>query len=94
MFFIQFITSKQDKYGQKYWLAQDKREVYSKCLHAGKNVLRLRDNCVSVHVVMKSAEPYLKNGRNTTTENYFASINLKTLLKRKKKTHESIWSVE
>ena len=41
------------------------------------------DERVSDHVVMKLAEPYLKKGRNITTDNYFTSVKLAKLLKSK-----------
>ena len=83
--FTQFMTAKPDKYGQKYWLAIDKDSKYIvngfPCI--GKDELRSNKERVSGRVVMKLAEPYLKKGRNITTDNYFTSIKLAILSKSK-----------
>ena len=51
--------------------------------YVGKDESRSTDERVSDHVVMKLAEPYLKKGRNITTDNYFTSVKLAKLLKSK-----------
>ena len=83
--FTQFMASKPDKYGQKYWLAVDKDSKYvvNGFPYVGKAECRSTDERVSDHVVMKLAEPYLKKGRNITTDNYFTSVKLAKLLKSK-----------
>ena len=67
--FTQFMKSKPDKYGQKYWLAVDKDSKYvaNGFPYVGKDESRSTDERVSDHVVMKLAKPYLKKGRNITT---------------------------
>ena len=83
--FTQFMASKPDKYGQKCWLTVDKdsKQIVNGFLYVGKDELRSQEERVSDHVVMKLAEPYLQKGRNTTTDNYFASTKLANLLKSK-----------
>ena len=51
--------------------------------YVGKDESRSTDERVSDRVVMKLADPYLKKGRNITTDNYFASVKLAKLLKSK-----------
>ena len=60
--FTQFMESKQEEYGQKYWLAVDKGSKYivNGFPYVGKDELRSKEECVSDHVAMKPAEPYLK----------------------------------
>ena len=79
------MASKPDKYGQKYWLVVDKDSKYvaNGFPYIGKDELRSTNERVSDHVVMKLAEPYLKKGRNITTDNYFTSVKLANLLKSK-----------
>ena len=83
--FTQFMKSKPDKHGQKYWLAVDKdsRYVANGFPYVGKDESRSTDERVSDHVVMKLAESYLKKGRNITTDNHFTSVKLAKLLKSK-----------
>ena len=83
--FTQFMASKPDKYGQKYWLTVDKDSKYvaNSFPYVGKDESRSTDERVSDHVVMKLAEPYLKKEWNITTDNYFTSVKLAKLLKSK-----------
>ena len=83
--FTQFMPSNPDKYGQKYWLKVDKDSKYvaNGIPYVGKDESRSTDERVSDHVVMKLADPYLKKGRNITTDNYFTSVKLAKLLKSK-----------
>ena len=79
--FTQFMASKPDKYGQKYWLTVDKDSKYvaNSFPYVGKDESRSTDERVSDHVVMKLAEPYLKKERNITTD----KVKLVKLLKSK-----------
>jgi len=74
----QYIASKPDKYGIKFWLAVD---VKSKHLvngfpDLGKDETRPPGQRLADSVVMKLMTPYLGKGRNVTTDNYFTSLNL------------------
>ena len=64
---------KPDKYGQKYWLAVDKdcKYVVNGFPYVGRDETRSRDERVSDQVVMRLLKPYLKKGKNVTTDNYF-----------------------
>ena len=84
--FTQFMASKPDKYGQKYWLAVNKdcKYVVNGFPYVGRDETRSRDERVSDQVIMRLLKPYLKKGRNVTTDNYFISINLVTELQKYK----------
>lgn len=74
----QYIASKPDKFGIKFWLAVD---VASKYLvngfpYLGKDETRPAGVRLADHVVMKLMEPYTGKGRNVTTDNYFTSLSL------------------
>ena len=76
---------KPDKYGQKYWLvvSKDSKYVANGFPYVIKDEFQSTNERVSDHVVMKLAEPYLKKGRNITTDNYFISVKPANLLKSK-----------
>lgn len=83
--FTQYIASKPDKFGIKFWLAVD---VSSKYLvngfpYLGKDVQRPANESLSEHIVMKLMQPYLQKGRNVTTDNFFTSLNLAEKLQQK-----------
>lgn len=74
----QYIASKPDKFGIKFWLAVD---VSSKYLvngfpYLGKDETRPVGQRLADNVVMKLMEPYLGKGRNVTTDNFFTSLSL------------------
>lgn len=83
--FTQFMASKPDKFGQKYWLAVDKESKYliNGFPYVGKDATRSENDRVSDRVVMQLMGPYLNKGRNVTTDNYFTSVKLATQLKEK-----------
>ena len=59
--FTQFMASKPDKYGQKYWLAVDKDSKYvvNAFPYVGRDETRSRDERVFDQVVMRLLKPYL-----------------------------------
>ncbi|XP_073537704.1 uncharacterized protein [Phyllobates terribilis] len=71
--FTQYMPSKPDKYGHKYWLTVDKRSKYlaNGFPYLGKDDTRRAEDRLADHVVMKLLDPFLKKGRNVTTDNYF-----------------------
>ncbi|XP_073533062.1 uncharacterized protein [Phyllobates terribilis] len=83
--FTQYMPSKPDKYGHKYWLAVDKRSKYlaNGFPYLGKDDTRRAEDRLADHVVMKLLDPFLKKGRNVTTDNYFTSVKLAKQLKTK-----------
>ncbi|XP_073525350.1 uncharacterized protein [Phyllobates terribilis] len=83
--FTQYMPSKPDKYGHKYWLAVDKRSKYlaNGFPYLGKDDTRRAEDRLADHVVMKLLDPFLKKVRNVTTDNYFTSVKLAKQLKSK-----------
>lgn len=81
--FTQYIANKPDKFGIKFWLLADVDSKYmcNGFPYLGKDVMRPGDVRISEHVVMKLAEPFLKKGRNITTDNFFTSVSLAEKLK-------------
>ncbi|KAL2083869.1 hypothetical protein ACEWY4_019387 [Coilia grayii] len=76
--FLQYIASKPDKFGIKFWVACDLKTKYVcnilPCL--GKDPTWPRGERVSESVVMRLMEPFLDKGRNVTTDNFFTSLSL------------------
>ena len=76
--FIQYMASKPDKFGTKFWMAID---VKIKCLfsgfpYVGKDESRSGDVSVPIDVVMKLMAPLFKKGHKVTSDNYFTSLDL------------------
>ena len=86
--FTQYIPSKPDKFGVKFWLAVDVETNY--CVNGfpylGKDEHRPKDQSMSEYVVLKLMHPYLGKGRNVTTDNFFTSVKLAEKLKTRKTT--------
>lgn len=84
--FTQYIASKPDKFGVKFWLAVDAESNYllNGFPYLGKDNHRPADQSLSEHVVLKLMEPFLGKGRNVTTDNFFTSVKLAEKLKAKK----------
>lgn len=84
--FTQYIASKPDKFGIKFWLAADVKTKY--CLNGfpylGKDHSRPANQPLSEHVVLRFVEPFTGKGRNVTTDNFFTSVKLADKLKAKK----------
>ena len=83
--FTQYMASKPDKFGQKYWLAVDKESKYviNGFPYVRKDEMRSSTERVSDRVVMELMRPYLCKGRNVTTDSYFTSMKLANQLKVK-----------
>ncbi|KAK9686055.1 Transposase IS4 [Popillia japonica] len=84
--FMQFMGSKPDKYGQKFWLAVDKESKYTVngFPYLGKDDQRPINQRLGDHVVMKLMQPYLNKGRNVTCDNFFTSLALAETLETKR----------
>uniref|UniRef100_A0A674PP83 PiggyBac transposable element-derived protein domain-containing protein n=2 Tax=Takifugu rubripes TaxID=31033 RepID=A0A674PP83_TAKRU len=83
--FLQYIASKPDKFGIKFWVACDLKTKYVCNIlpYLGKDPTWPRGERVSESVVMRLMEPFLDEGRNVTTDNFFTSLSLaKRLLSR------------
>lgn len=81
--FTQYMANKPDKFGIKFWILADVNSKYmcNGFPYLGKDDMRPGDVRVSEHVVMKLAEPFLKKGRNITTDNFFTCVSLAEKLK-------------
>jgi hypothetical protein len=71
--FIQYMPSKPDKYGIKFWILVEVDSKFCLCIipYLGKDGHRV-DN-LGTHVIMKLMEPYFGLGYNVTTDNFFTS---------------------
>ncbi|KAF7640843.1 hypothetical protein LDENG_00010390, partial [Lucifuga dentata] len=69
--FIQYIASKPDKFGIKFWLAADVDTKYTVngAPYLGRDETHRPGQRLGGSVVLKMAEPYLGKGRNITTDN-------------------------
>ena len=83
--FTQYMASKPDKFGQKYWLAVDKesKHVINGFPYVGKDEIHSSTECVSDRAVMQLMRPYLCKERNVTIDSYFTSVKLANQLKTK-----------
>ncbi|RVE58527.1 hypothetical protein OJAV_G00210030 [Oryzias javanicus] len=76
--FLQYIASKPDKFGIKFWVACDLKSKYicNVFPYLGKDPSRPSGERLAENVVMKLMEPFLDKGRNVTTDNFFTSLHL------------------
>ncbi|XP_076841405.1 uncharacterized protein LOC143485760 [Brachyhypopomus gauderio] len=76
--FLQYIATKPDKFGIKFWIAADLKTKYmcNALPYLGKDSSRPKGERLSENVVMRLMEPYLDKGRTVTTDNYFTSLSL------------------
>ncbi|XP_027013443.2 piggyBac transposable element-derived protein 3-like [Tachysurus fulvidraco] len=86
--FTQYIATKPDKFGIKFWLATDLETKYV-CYaspYLGKDPSRQKGERLADSVVMNLMEPFLDAGRNVTTDNFFTSLSLANRLLERKTT--------
>jgi len=83
--FTQYMSSKPDKYGVKYWLATDAkiRYILNGFPYLGKDETRPQNRSLGEHVVLRLLEPFLHKGRNVTTDNFFTSVSLANELQKR-----------
>ena len=76
------MASKPEKYGQKHWLAVEKKSKYlvNGFPYLGINKTRPTNQRVADHVVIQLL---LSKGGNVTAHNYFTFVKLATQLKQK-----------
>ena len=84
--FIQFMPSKPDKYGIKFWMLVevDSKYVLNYLPYLGRKVNAPRATNLGQSVVMDLMEPFFGKGYNVTTDNFFTSLPLCHLLKLRK----------
>ncbi|XP_034015393.1 uncharacterized protein LOC117500737 isoform X2 [Thalassophryne amazonica] len=84
--FLQYIATKPDKFGIKFWVACDLKSKYVCNIipYLGKDPSCPTGERLSENVVMKLLEPFMDKGRTVTTNNFFTSLSLaQQLLSRK-----------
>ncbi|XP_032404924.1 piggyBac transposable element-derived protein 4-like [Xiphophorus hellerii] len=85
-YFLQYIPTKPDKFGIKFWVACDLKTKYicNVFPYLGKDPSRPSGERLSETVVMRLMEPFMDKGRTVTTDNFFTSLSLaRRLLSRK-----------
>lgn len=83
--FTQYMPSKPDKFGIKFWLAADVDTKYliNGFPYLGKDSQSQSNISLSEHVVLRLISPYENKGRNVTTDNFFTTLKLAQTLKAK-----------
>ncbi|XP_046711378.1 acetylserotonin O-methyltransferase 2 isoform X2 [Silurus meridionalis] len=86
--FTQYIATKPDKFGIKFWMATDLETKYvcNASPYLGKDPSRQKGERLAENVVMSLMEPFLDDGRNVTTDNFFTSLSLSHRLLQRKTT--------
>ena len=84
--FIQFMKSKPDKFGIKFWLLVDVKSKFlvSGFPYLGKDESRPDDLSLPDYVVRKLLEDHIGKGYNITCDNFFTSMNLAEYLLKQK----------
>lgn len=84
---MHYIPGKRHKYGIKLFkLCNDDGYTLDLIVYGGKVTNRLSN--VATDVIMKLCQPYLGVGRRVITDNFYTSVELAKLLKKK---HSSNW---
>uniref|UniRef100_A0A3B5KW04 PiggyBac transposable element-derived protein domain-containing protein n=1 Tax=Xiphophorus couchianus TaxID=32473 RepID=A0A3B5KW04_9TELE len=86
--FLQYIATKPDKFGIKFWVACDLKSKYicNVFPYLGKDPSRPSGERLSETVVMRLMEPFMDKGRTVTTDNFFTSLSLAQRLRSRKTT--------
>ena len=76
--FCQYMRSKSGKYGTKIWAICDLTSHYvlKMDLYKGREIGEPRETNLGSKVVLKLSEPFQKSGRNITSDNFFANLEL------------------
>ncbi|XP_031760244.1 piggyBac transposable element-derived protein 3-like [Xenopus tropicalis] len=79
--FTQYVATKPDKFGIKFWMARDLETKYvcNASPYLGKDPSRQKGERLAENVVMNLMEPFLDEGRNVTTDNFFTSLSHRLL---------------
>ncbi|KAL2729204.1 hypothetical protein V1478_005993 [Vespula squamosa] len=86
--FTQYVPSKPDKFGIKFWLASDTDNKYiiNGFPYLGKEETRPSSIPLGAFVVLIPVEPFTRCWRHVTTDNFFTSASLVTKLLAKRIT--------
>uniref|UniRef100_A0A3Q2Y0J5 PiggyBac transposable element-derived protein domain-containing protein n=1 Tax=Hippocampus comes TaxID=109280 RepID=A0A3Q2Y0J5_HIPCM len=84
--FLQYIATKPDKFGIKFWVACDlkSKSICNAIPYLGKDPSRPNGERLSESVVMKLMEPFMDQGRTVTTDNFFTSLSLAQRLRSRR----------
>ncbi|XP_026215427.1 activating transcription factor 7-interacting protein 1 isoform X2 [Anabas testudineus] len=76
--FLQYVATKPDKFGIKFWVASDLQSKYvcNVIPYLGKDPSPPTEERQTDNVVMMLMEPFLDKGRNVTTDSFFTSLKL------------------
>ena len=80
--FTLYMPKKRDKFGIKFWMAADVDIMLHSIPYREKNDSRRARVKLGEHFVLQLIKPYRKTGRNVTTDNFFASVNLAKTLRQ------------
>ena len=83
--FTQYMASKPDKFGLKFWFLVDNNSkyLYNARPYLGRDPTRRAGNDVPHDVCMKLMQPLYDMGYNVTTDNFFSSLKLANALAEK-----------
>lgn len=86
--FRQYIPSKPDKYGIKFWCCVDVNSYYifDAFPYVGRQADEQRQRCVGANVVLELMKPMYGSNRNVTIDNFFTTIQLAKELHSKELT--------
>ncbi|CAJ1078484.1 piggyBac transposable element-derived protein 3-like isoform X2 [Xyrichtys novacula] len=86
--FLQYIATKPDKFGIKFWVACDLKSKYTCDVlpYLGKDTSRPSGERLSENVVLRLMKPFLDKRRNVTTDNFFTLRSVAQRLLRQKTT--------
>jgi len=86
--FTQYMASKPDKFGIKFWFLvdNDSKYLFNARPYLGRDPTRRPGTDVPLDVCMKLMQPLYGFGYNVTTDNYFSSLKLANALAEKKTT--------
>ena len=79
--FTQYMPNKPVKFGLKFCDGLVSKYMLNAFFYSGKNESRPADLTLGEHAVLCLLQTYTKTGRNVTTNNFFTSLHLATLLK-------------
>ncbi|KAI5608003.1 dual specificity protein phosphatase 26 isoform X1, partial [Silurus asotus] len=86
--FTQYNATKPDKFGIKFWMATDLETKYvcNTTPYLGKDPNGQKRERLAENVVMNLMEPFLDDGRNVMTDDFFTSLSLSHRLLQRKTT--------
>ncbi|KAI5088841.1 hypothetical protein C0J45_21413 [Silurus meridionalis] len=81
-----YIATKPDKFGIKFWMDLETKYVWGPLPSKEMHCSHQKGERLAENVVMNLIEPFLDDGRNVTTDNFFTSLSLSHRLLQRKTT--------